>query len=547
MIRKIQANQRFTIVASFLIVGAMMVCLAVSFVQLGELILPGWSGDYLVALSFLVAIEAMYSHRRLAHLSFTEKEFVVYRLAEFILIFFVLKLAFYLVNGFDLLLLDLPLWREDLWMNFFTGEYLFGITVVLIIWVVSLRFSADLQAFEVDEQELRAEIESGVFEQRPAVRERMGNLILGIGMLMTFLATALRLDMMRDWLDLPEMRAGVANLLAYFLLSLVLLSLTEYNLLRVSWMVEKVPVRKEIPRRWLFYSSVFILGIAVLAFVLPTNYSIGFLAVLKYLLFGMWAVATLLMSILFTPIFLLINFLLSLLGSKDNSVAMPDLSRFEPRPPAVAEPAPIPWLELLKSLLFWVVFLAVIGFSLYYYLREHADLLIAMRKFPLLSGLVRFWEWLRQWVGAANRQFTNAVDGTWQRLKARLSRRPLEQSWNFINLHSISPRERIIFYYLALVRRGGETAIQRKPSQTPYEYSRALTEALLKPADEQSPEEHAPSITDTSSLKIEQEVTAITECFVESRYSLHEVTDQDASLVRRYWERIRRFLRDRRR
>jgi hypothetical protein len=35
----------------------------------------------------------------------------------------------------------------------------------------------------------------------------------------------------------------------------------------------------------------------------------------------------------------------------------------------------------------------------------------------------------------------------------------------------------------------------------------------------------------------------LTDQFIEARYSRHEVTTENASLARRYWDRIRRALR----
>ena len=80
------------------------------------------------------------------------------------------------------------------------------------------------------------------------------------------------------------------------------------------------------------------------------------------------------------------------------------------------------------------------------------------------------------------------------------------------------------FYYLAMLRRGGERGHARQPTQTPYEYARTL--------ESQIPE-------------IDQDVDGLTEEFIEARYSRHDIPAEHVGLVRRYWERIKRALRDR--
>ena len=78
------------------------------------------------------------------------------------------------------------------------------------------------------------------------------------------------------------------------------------------------------------------------------------------------------------------------------------------------------------------------------------------------------------------------------------------------------------FYYLAMLRRGGEGGHARRPAQTPYEYAHAL--------ESQIPE-------------IDQDVDGLTEEFIEARYSRHDIPPEHVGLVRRYWERIKRALR----
>jgi len=109
------------------------------------------------------------------------------------------------------------------------------------------------------------------------------------------------------------------------------------------------------------------------------------------------------------------------------------------------------------------------------------------------------------------------------RLRAFISRSSSQEAWNFVNLRRLSARQRVFFFYLALVRRGGEAGLARKPSQTPNEYAQFLDKSL-------------PEVSDS--------VDSMTESFMEARYSKHLIEPKQASLVQAYWERIRQALRE---
>jgi hypothetical protein len=81
----------------------------------------------------------------------------------------------------------------------------------------------------------------------------------------------------------------------------------------------------------------------------------------------------------------------------------------------------------------------------------------------------------------------------------------------------------VLFFYFALIRRGGEAGLSRKPSQTPYEYARSLDQSL--------PE-------------VSESVDSMTESFMVARYSNHVVEADQAASVQSYWERVRRALKE---
>jgi hypothetical protein len=99
-----------------------------------------------------------------------------------------------------------------------------------------------------------------------------------------------------------------------------------------------------------------------------------------------------------------------------------------------------------------------------------------------------------------------------------------------VNIRRLPPREQVLFFYQAFLRRSGEHGLPRHPSQTPYEYSGSLKVGMQALEDDPSAWE---------------DLTSLTDRFVEARYSKHEITPSHASLARRAWEHIRRYLRKR--
>jgi hypothetical protein len=107
----------------------------------------------------------------------------------------------------------------------------------------------------------------------------------------------------------------------------------------------------------------------------------------------------------------------------------------------------------------------------------------------------------------------------------RLSRRSLgraeQAGTRFFSLRRLSPRQRVLFYYLAMLRRTSEHGLPRQSHQTPNEYAQTL--------EQQLPE-------------VDEDVNSITGYFNEARFSRHEITIQHAGQVQQFWRRIRDAL-----
>jgi hypothetical protein len=137
-----------------------------------------------------------------------------------------------------------------------------------------------------------------------------------------------------------------------------------------------------------------------------------------------------LIALLVFLVFLPISFLMKLFGMGDATAVPQDPPRLDfDLPPAGSGGFPLS--ELFKSIAFWSIFLFIIGFSVYYYLRQRTDLL---SKFPRLR------------LPSFNFKFKFKLPS--------FGRGPSSLSpFGYLNLRRLSARDRVRYYYRALLQR----------------------------------------------------------------------------------------------
>ena len=517
--KSIRWNERVSTLVSHLMVSLMLACVMITLVQFGRYLVPNWRAGYLPWVTLLVSLDAMYTKRAVRKISLFSLEWVIYRGVEIVVLLVGLKILLYLIRAPAQLWLDLAGGPVAFFENFFGDEYLLAAGLVLLFWVFAGEFAEDLGELEGDERLLAGNYAVNVSQERRVVRQRLVNRIFAFGIGMVILVTLMRVDLEGILGVRPAMGASVLNVVLYFMLALVLFSQTQFAVLRATWSTERIPQNLNLGIRWAVYSLIFLLGLTVLSILLPTSYTLGFLSLLGILLSWLIFAIVWLWQLLLTILLLL----LSLFGMKrPDTRSQPSLPPPPTSPQLLANPVTPPWFELVKSVLFWGLFLGVIGFSCYQYLKQHRDLWKKIRQLPGVLIFDRFWKWLLTLLQGANQALVSAVEAGIDRVR-RSRRAPSRGSpWGFINLRRLSSRQKVLFYYLAMLRRAGELGLPRQPYQTPNEYRGTLSSSL---AD------------------VDQDLASMTAAFMEARYSRHEVTQEQAGLVKRWWDRIRRSLR----
>ncbi len=514
-------SQSVSILTGNILVILMMMTVGIGIAQAGARFVPIWRGGYLVWIGLLISLEAISTRKRASLLEGQEK--LIFRISEWVAIAVTVKIILYLIHGPEQLLKDLPLWQQDFFTNFFTGEYMVALVYSAGTWWSTSAFAGELDDLYDREKDAEWDELGKLQNALKGVRLRISTRVFAIGTLLVILAIISRVDasaIFRERGAPPaSYQSSVANVLIYFILALVLLSLTQFALMRTRWLSQRLPVSSDVTRNWLRYSLAFFALLAVVVFFLPTEYSLNLLDTLRYTLDFLVKAITFLFVLITLPLsFCLSLFRITEPVGQDTASPVP----FQP-PPAADPRQPLAWLEVLRSLMFWVLFVSIIVFAVRYYFMQNSGMWLALRSLPLIRWISNVLAHIRDWLKGANRQISSLVKRGIERLRPQNVSLPTKAIRRLFNLARLGSREKIIFYYLSLIQLGGERGLERRPAQTPYQYENRLASEL--------PE-------------ISQELHDLTGSFIEARYSRHPFEEPNAVRAASHWERIKSVLRN---
>jgi len=525
-------NENTFRLASRLLVAVMLAFATQTFVALLGQIFIGWNPWYLSLAAFLVALARLGTYAHSKKFDLFGEQWFLYLGALWLVILVVLRLMVGLSQGWQVFLAELPRWPEGIDI-ILPGDFTMAVVLVLVIWLLADYFAELLSKLDLDFVRLQEKFPDVLEAAMPPVRERLLTLTLGIGIFLVLLTAIMRVDLRAATnaelviLELPPLAGGGASTLIYFMLGLVLFSLSQFMDLQARWGLNGVPVSGDLAGRWLQYSLAFLGILALVVTLLPTSYSLGFLSVLGYGLSIVIQVLFFIMQLIFFLFVFLVNGLFSLFNRQAplEDVPAPDaqeLQLFQPPASQVVDPSAAPlWMEYLKQAFFWVVLLAVIIFAVRQVLLQNQELIVELRRFRFFGLLADWWNRLSGFFARAGAGVREAVQAGVERL---LPKRGARQVGGWINLRRLDPRRKVYFYYQAFLRRSGESGLPRSLSQTPSEFAQRL---------------------DTALPESEPDIDALTGAFIEARYTRQEIQPQKASLAQSTWERIRKALRSR--
>ncbi len=516
-------NERVTMVAAYILSVAMTLCFAWSLIAFGDWLFYGWATRGMLIVSLLVCLEAFFSYHLVKHWDATLTQKVIYRLGEAILLILALKVYTEARYGLDALLDNVLSWPFGLLDYFFTSEFVFHLLIFFLVWLVATIFAVRLHELEHIEEVFYWSEPQRTYQ--PVYRKIL-NHGLSVGLFNVLLIGVMRQDFFVLKVAPPRLQNDLLVLMVYFMSGLALVSLAYFAHLRGKWGYEGAHIARDLAARWLFYGGGFLVLLAVVALALPTNYSLLLLDALRFVILWLFAFLQFLTAILALVVVYLVSSLANLFGREvETPPEAETLPRFEDFAP-VQPSGGLPFWETLKAILLWGALLAVVVLALRQYLQANREMAATLQRLAPWRWLRAFWRWLRGGYDQVRRGARTVVRRTIQRLRALGAPRLPQGDWQYLNLPRLTPRQRILFYYLALLRRADEAGIHRQPWQTPLEFSQRLCQEF--PDNEWS-------------------VLALTEAFDEARYTNHPLTEQDVGRTRTVWEQMRSLLRKRKR
>ena len=177
----------------------------------------------------------------------------------------------------------------------------------------------------------------------------------------------------------------------------------------------------------------------------------------------------------------------------------------------------------MKSIFLWGSLIILVILALRQYISFHRDLAEELRRFRPLRWFLALWEQFKASVRKVNKSIGALIQNSFNRLRSAGPVSARRAEWDLINPRRLPARQKVIFYYLSMIRRAREAGIPRRDEQTPYEYARSLASSLQKEKDG---------------------VNIMTESFIEARYSRHAIPEKTARRAESIWEAVRGVLRN---
>ncbi|GAC1519613.1 MAG: DUF4129 domain-containing protein [Chloroflexota bacterium] len=492
------AERPFVRVLQPMAIGCMFACIALSFVQAIHAVVPSWNGHYVVLAAFIAAVEAHFSYGFLRQRSRVLYPAKSYRAVELLALYAVVQGAATIEAHQG--------WRL-IGAVTVDGERLAAYALVLIFWLGATDTARDL--WNVGEPAYRDA------HYRPPADHLIARFFWGGAILLIVSGIAQFGVQGTANLTHAPVSGFLLNVLVYFLLGSLMLGQIRYVALRLRWERNSIVVPASLGSQWSRYSLVFLVVAAGLAVLLPTRYTLGLLDTLRYMVEVIMALAQAILLLVLWPF----GWILGHLGIHPPAAHLNPLHR-PPVPAGTSSQSQSNGLfDLLRSLLFWVLVFGGLAFLVRWWTRGHS---LPVQRAALLVSLAQRLRALVQRLRVRlRRRSRQGVGHLRQRQTAQTGKSETPGAGRLLDFSRTAARQRVINYYLSMLRRAAIRGFPRRAGQTPDEYVATLQENLPF---------------------AREDVGALTHAFVEARYSTREVTTSSRREAQLAWRRIRTAL-----
>ena len=495
-----------------LLVTIMILSFNISLVNLVRLVNPAWRGTYLLVGILLVTMEAVYSYRVMQSWRLVRGSPFQYRLAEWMVLIVMLKLLSWFGKPAPLMWAELEaIWYDPL--NIINVEFYILVCLAILAWSAATNTMVDFERL----------YDPYSFHARPldSLITRFfwgGTILVVIAGLSQWLVRA----ELRSLIDFqrPSLGGILVNVLVYFMAGLVLLSQANLTRLMAGWQYQKIPMTHGLVKQWAKYGLILLGGITAAVFLLPTSYSLGFLAsaglVVQHILQILLFIIQLIIFLIVLPFLWLASFFEP--PAEPQRLLPPQMPVLPPAAAATSAPS---WLEAVKSLIFWLLVLASMVYFVRIYFSDHPELWRTLKNLKPIGLLANVLRQLWQQLWGLARGGLEMLPKTINLFRQEGSTPAKSGRGSWFGLRRMSPRAQIVRYYLNILQRAEKRGLARKAHQTPHEYEPDLSQA--------TPE-------------VQPEIRALTRAFVQARYSREAISKEQEAAVKRYWRQIRREL-----
>ncbi len=466
-------SQRVFTFLNFGLVSAMLACLAFIMGKLVELLYPGWVVRGLWVLAFFIALESLVIHyTRYRYMKFIENPFLA-TAAEWVLLLLISKLFVMFQSGLVNFVPEILSWQKQFFESFFDIQYGLLLFLVLIIWVLARIFSQPMIQLEEDHDLMEQEKLGVTFNDRQDARRSLIGLIFILGFIMIGLTVMLKGNVKFVPFDKTPFKVFIFVLLAYFCLAFVFMALNQYNIMRARWYFNDISVHPDLAKRWLFYTLIFIALVFILIIFLPTNFTLGLYPALEAIFKIIIYIFGIIQFILLFPVAFIISIFNSLLGTEQtNQPVQPVMPEFAPSDQTTT--GVLPWWDIVKSILFWLVFIGVIILAVRYYINNRKGLKDFFKSIRIGRWVKDIWSWAKRGFRKISQFTAETAQKGYQQVRNFFSNRERKLPSLMDLIQRLPPRQAVILTYWDWVRWNKEHGLPRKGSQTPIEYAIAL-------------------------------------------------------------------------
>ena len=512
------------------LVGA-LVCFVLGVVAFGLAIVPEWQTRFLVILSAVVGVEAFLYSRRLTRSAFLFKEWLVLLVPPIVLVRFLP----YLDDPVASIGRDAANWWHDPG-TFFTLAFIADTIVLLFVWSIVFICTQSLNQLRVQEGEILDQTDARFKElyednwrsyDHSEPLRRLGQFYLWGGVILVIFAAMASIGTTQLFnaaalgqligFQRPSLQLALANVFLYFVLGLLLLGEAHYVRQRTIWRLDRLSVPSEVATRWVSAVIGLVLAAAVVAVILPTSYAMTLGQLVGYVVYAFVEGFAYFAAAIFYVIFLIAR----LFGGSSGGGEAPHPAAPPHLPPMASTPPGASPLDTVRSLIFWVIALGILIYSLGVLWRKRGPSLARLPLARILLFPVRLILWLAGLIGRVGREVGQAVANAVPTLFRHVPTTP-PRVFRFVSLSRLGPRELVEYFYLSVCERAGQLGHPRPPGVTPLEYRTMLRESLPL---------------------VDPELDALTDAFVEARYGPHATTRSRAQAVREQWQILKVKLR----